>query len=239
MGRGRVCCGTSLHLYSGSSRFESQSTCSLYRLRVFVSFLSSSYHSKLKEVMTVPFHILTHPPFMIIFILITIAPKRSTVVMTQAAFGRNGDGNVTIPGSGPWYLYIRWGRSLNWPVPPSTDCIQSDPPYKEPLRSMRVELEHWRPHRLPLKFKLDVPGCCWFDYRSTPDLWVQSGNMYSNRFSFDFSLCVYYKQVPSTFPLKSKYSPQRPVLRHHLRSSLSVTDQVSHSGKVKVVPVLN
>lgn len=107
MGRGRVCCGTSLHLYSGSSRFESQSTCSLYRLRVFVSFLSSSYHSKLKEVMTVPFHILTHPPFMIIFILITIAPKRSTVVMTQAAFGRNGDGNVTIPGSGPWYLYIR------------------------------------------------------------------------------------------------------------------------------------
>jgi hypothetical protein len=32
-------------------------------------------------------------------------------------------------------------------------------------------------------------------------------------------------------PLRSKYSPQLPVLRHNLCSSLSVRDQVSHPYK--------
>jgi hypothetical protein len=34
-------------------------------------------------------------------------------------------------------------------------------------------------------------------------------------------------------PLRFKYSPEYPVLKHNLWSSLSVTDQVSHPYKTK------
>jgi hypothetical protein len=43
-------------------------------------------------------------------------------------------------------------------------------------------------------------------------------------------------------PLRSGYSPQYPVLKHNLRSSLSVTDQVSHpyniTDKIMVLYIL-